>query len=159
MRLREYECPCDAIRRRVERQQFRVLRLPAPAPKRNNEITSNLARHFGTEIVFDKRQGQINACRDACRCPNRAVLHVDSIGFDLHRRKELRETASFKPMRSRAAAVEKTRAREQERARANARHPPRGLGVFANDREVRFSQLENARTADHYKRVDWTFRG
>src|SRR5262249_22373960 len=108
------------------------------------------------DIRFDESKREIDAGRDAGRCPNIAIADEDRIGIELHRWKLLGKLGASSPVRDRAAAIEEARSRQQEgtaayrggaAGHAGARADPAGqTGVLAG-------RLEPA-TPGHHQRVE-----
>ena len=70
-------------------------------------------------IVFNQLQCEVDPRRDPCRCPERAVLHIDLIGHDLGGREPLGQFGCVLPVRCRVFAVEQPGRSEEESARAD----------------------------------------
>src|SRR5262245_7256493 len=98
----------------LQRQGRAELRLAARALEKDNELAGDRQGHARPEIRFDESKREVDAGRDAGRCPDIAVADEDRIGIEFDRRKFFGELRASSPVRDRAAAIEEARGRQQE---------------------------------------------
>ncbi|GCC46578.1 hypothetical protein chiPu_0030968, partial [Chiloscyllium punctatum] len=92
---------------RLQRQDLAELRLPAGPLEKHHQIARDGKRRRAAEIILDQRQSEIDARRDAGRCPERSVAHEDRIGLDPDVGKARGELFPKSPMCHGATAVER----------------------------------------------------
>ena len=111
------------------------LRLAAWSLDEHDEPPRDLERDSSAQILFDQREREVHAGRDAGRGDHVLVPHEDGIGLDLHLWEELLELFAASPVGGRALAVQDASACEEERPRAHRRDAPRGLRSARDERD------------------------
>src|SRR4051812_22423659 len=89
----------------LQRECRAELCLAARALEKDNELAGDRQGHARSEIRFDESKREIDAGRDAGRCPNIAIADEDRIGIEFHRRKFSGELHASSPVRDRAATI------------------------------------------------------
>jgi hypothetical protein len=83
-----------------------------------------------TEVVFDKREREVDAGGDTGRGPHVVVVDEDRIRVDMDAGEAAGELVAVRPMRSRSAVVEEASGREQVRPRAHGHGAACAAGRF-----------------------------
>ena len=118
-------------RRLLGGERAAELRLAAGTLEEDDESSGNSQRDLGTQILFDQRQRQVDASRDASRGPHGAVVDEHRIGLDPDAGVAVREVIAEGPMGGRSAIVQQAGRGEKVCARAHGHgsmSPLRGAG-------------------------------
>src|SRR6185437_2507654 len=74
-------------------------------------------------ILFDQREGEVDARRDTGRCVEPAIFDVEHVRIHAESRIALGNVGHRAPMRGHAPAIEETGGRQPVESRAHTRHP------------------------------------
>ena len=115
----------------LQRERGAELRLAARTAQKNNQGARHAQRQFRSQIFFDQRQRQINACSNSRRGVDISVANEDRIGIELDSWKTFGHLLTKVPVRRRAPPVEQAGGCQRERAATDRSDPPSRIRCFS----------------------------
>ncbi|MNF79695.1 hypothetical protein D3C84_619130 [compost metagenome] len=132
-----------------------MLGLAARASVVHHQFLRHGAGEFGTVILFNHGQRQVDAGGHPGGRPDRTVDHVDAILFHFDRRKPRLQFPCVRPVRGRPTSFKQTRLGQHKGAGTDRRRTPCGLDAAAQVIQYPLGRLlENGIAADHDHRVE-----
>jgi hypothetical protein len=92
------------------------LALPARANTKDDVPTRNREGNLSAKISLDHRKREVHSCGYACRRPDAAILDMDGITVDEHRRTKAFQGVDLAPMSCSPSAIQRSGSGQEERA-------------------------------------------